>query len=368
MRPVALRHRRVPFNLRPQVEAELKKLEELDVIKKVAGPTPWVSPLVVAPKPKQPGAIRLCVDMRLPNTAVKRERHITPTMDDIIADLTGAHWFSKLDLNAGYHQLELEPKTRYITTFSTRVGLRRYKRFSFGVSAAAEVFQNAIREMLSGLQGVINLSDDILVYSATLEEQHLHLRATLKRLVDCGLTLQKEKCSFYQESIDFFGYTFTREGLRVDPKKAEAIRAASMPSNPTEVRSFLGMATYCGCFIPNLAAMPEPLHALTCQDHKWEWTKEANKAFQDIKEGLKDKTTMAYFHPKRKTELIVDASPVGLGAVLLQEHGPSHGNPSRMQAKLSPLQRQDTLRSSVKSWQSNGPANTSTCTCAAKTS
>ncbi|KAJ1109821.1 hypothetical protein NDU88_007179 [Pleurodeles waltl] len=146
--PVALRHRRVPFHLRPAVEKELQLLEDQGVIEKVEGPTPWVSPLVIAPKPKQPGAIRLCVDMRIPNKAIKRERHITPTMDDIIADLNGAEWFSKLDLNAGYHQLELDPASRNITTFSKHVGLRRYKRLSSGVSLATEVFQNVIRETL----------------------------------------------------------------------------------------------------------------------------------------------------------------------------------------------------------------------------
>lgn len=87
------------------------------------------------------------------------------------------------------------------------------------------------------------------------------------------------------------------------------------------------MAIYCGRFIPNLAAMSEPLRALTRQDHKWEWTREASKAFQDIKEGLRDKTTMAYFHPRRRTELVVDASPVGLGAVLLQEPSPEVWRP-----------------------------------------
>ncbi|KAJ1119863.1 hypothetical protein NDU88_008048 [Pleurodeles waltl] len=317
--PVALRHRRVPFHLRPVVEEELRLLEEQGVIEKVDGPTPWVSPLVIAPKPKQPGAIRLCVDMRLPNKAIKRERHITPTMDDIIADLNGAQWFSKLDLNAGYHQLELDPESRNITTFSTHVGLRRYKRLSFGVSSAAEVFQNAIRETLSGLPGVINLSDDILIYSKTREEHHRHLRSMLKRLMEAGLTLHKKKCAFYQNSVEFFGYVFSKDGLQVDPRKAEAIRQAAVPQNPTEVRSFLGMATYCGRFIPQLATMSEPLRRLTKGQHRWDWTPDAQQAFVDIKNALLDKATMAYFNPGRKTEVVVDASPVGLGAVLLQE-------------------------------------------------
>lgn len=117
--------------MRKKVEDELKRLEELDIIEKVDGPTPWVSPIVVAPKPKNPDEIRICVDMRLPNKAVKRERHITPTIDDIIVELTGAKVFSKLDLNSGYHQVELSPESRYITTFTTHVGLRRYKRLIF---------------------------------------------------------------------------------------------------------------------------------------------------------------------------------------------------------------------------------------------
>ena len=82
--------------------------------------------------------------MRAVNKAIQRERHITPTIDDVIADLNDAKVFSKLDLNQGYHQLELSEESRYVTTFSTHVGLRRYKRLNFGVTSAAEIFQNTI--------------------------------------------------------------------------------------------------------------------------------------------------------------------------------------------------------------------------------
>ena len=118
------------------------------------------------------------MEMRLPNKAINRERHITPTIDKIVTDLNGACWFSKIDLNTGYHQLELEEASRYITTFSTHICLRRYRRLNFGISSAAEVFQEAIRETLSGLVGVINVSDDVLIYSATLEEHHKRFRRT----------------------------------------------------------------------------------------------------------------------------------------------------------------------------------------------
>ena len=144
--PVAQPHRRVPFQVRRQLEEQLEKDEENGVIERVDGPTPWVSPVVVAPKPKQPGKIRMCVDMRRANEAIQRERHITPTIKEVIGDLNGAKVFSKLDLNQGYNQLELAPESRYITTFSTHLGLRRFTRLNFGISSAAEIFQNVIRE------------------------------------------------------------------------------------------------------------------------------------------------------------------------------------------------------------------------------
>ena len=123
----------------------------MDVIEKVEGPTPWVSNLVVASKPNNPKDIRLCVDMRKANQAIKRERHVTPTIDDIILELNGSTMFSKVDLNKGFHQLVLSEESRNMTTFPTHVGLRRYKRLNFGVSCAPEIFQNEIRQALEGL-------------------------------------------------------------------------------------------------------------------------------------------------------------------------------------------------------------------------
>ncbi|KAJ8004145.1 hypothetical protein DPEC_G00155730 [Dallia pectoralis] len=143
--------------MRQKVEEELKRLENNDVIETVTGPTAWVSPIVTPPKPKDPDKVRICVDMRQANTAIQRERHITPTMDDVIHELKGATVFSKLDLTAGYHQLELHPDSKYITTFTTHLSLRRYKRLNFGISSAAEVFQNAICQTVQGITGVKNL-------------------------------------------------------------------------------------------------------------------------------------------------------------------------------------------------------------------
>jgi hypothetical protein len=100
--PSAEHVRRIPFHVREKVEKEIKRLENLDVIEKVNGATPWVSNLVVAPKPNAPNEIRLCVDMRKANQALKRERHVVPTIDDIILELNGSTVFSKVDFNKGF--------------------------------------------------------------------------------------------------------------------------------------------------------------------------------------------------------------------------------------------------------------------------
>ena len=123
------------------MENAIEELEKQDIIERVpeSQPTPWVSPIVAVPK--KDGGVRICVDMRCANEAIKRVRHPIPTVDDVSFELNGAQYFSKLDLSQAYHQLELEEESRYITTFSTHLGLYRYKRLNYGTIAAAEIFQ-----------------------------------------------------------------------------------------------------------------------------------------------------------------------------------------------------------------------------------
>ena len=312
-------HRRIPYHMRKKVEAELQRLEDLDIIEKVDGPTPWVSPIVVAPKPKSPDEIRLCVDMRIPNKAIKRTRHIMPTIDDILMQLNQSTVFSKLDLTAGYHQLELTEESRNITTFTTHVGLRRYKRLNFGVTSAAEIFQNAIAEMLSDIPDALNTSDDILIHGRNQEEHDKTLIRVLDRIREKGLTLNKKKCQYNKDSIEFYGFVFGKNGVSADQKKVEAIKNMSRPTTPKEVRSFLGMTNYISRFIPQYADVTKPLRDLTRKTSEWKWTEEQEQAFLKLKEQVTKPQTMAYFDEKSKTEVIVDASPVGLGAILAQE-------------------------------------------------
>ncbi len=282
----------------------------------MTGPTPCVSPIVVVPK--KSGEVRICVDMREANKAVQREKHVMPTLDELIADLNGATKFSTLDLSAGYHQLLLDEPSRYITTFSTHAGLHRYKRLMFGLNAAAEIFQNAIAEILSGVPGCKNISDDILVYG-TDETHDSNLLEVLKRLQDVGATLNPDKCQFFKRSVKFYGHVFSAQGISVDQSKTKAIKEAANPENVAEVRSLLGMAQYVSRFIPNYATLVEPLRQLTKNKTEWRWGKEEEASLKKLKDMLCSSHVLEYFNPKKETEILVDASPTGLAAVLTQE-------------------------------------------------
>lgn len=146
--------------------------------------------------------------MRQPNKAIKRERHIMPTIDDIILRLNGAKVFSRLDLNSGFHQLVLAPESRNITVFSSHIGLRRYKRLNMGLSASPEIFQNEICEALQGLKGCINISNDIIVFGKDQSDHDRNLKSVFDRLREKQLTLNENKCEFSQTKIKFFGYKF----------------------------------------------------------------------------------------------------------------------------------------------------------------
>ncbi len=207
IQPVTQKHRRVDFHLRKAISEEIEKLLAEDIIEAVSeGPTPWVSPCIAVPKPKQPGKLRMCVDMRAPNKAILRTRHVMPTIEDLVVDLNGATVFSKLDMNQGYHQLELEPTSRFITIFATHRGLFRYKRLHFGINCAAEIFDDAIRQTISGIPGVVNRSDDILVTGRDRSEHDKNLRQVLTRLQDRDLTLNFDNCEFGKKKITYFHY------------------------------------------------------------------------------------------------------------------------------------------------------------------
>ena len=256
--------------------------------------------------------------MRMPNKAIKRVRHPMPTVNDISVELNGAKYFSKLDLAQAYHQLPLHKDSRYITTFNIHLGLYRYTRLNYGTNAAMEIFQHVLQQNLQGIAGVLNLADDIFVFGKTRQEHDAALTNCLQRLKDRGLTLNPKKCKFLQPSINFFGQIFSQEGTRPDPKRVEDLENASVSVNAREVRSLLGMANYSAKYIPNYATITAPLCDLTKKNVTFVWKEKHQEAFAKLKQALSEAPAMSYFDVNRDTFVTVDASPVGISAILTQ--------------------------------------------------
>lgn len=125
-------------------------------------PTTWISPLVIQPK-RGECEIRFCVDMRKRKRAMKREKREFPTLENALQELNGPGRFSKLDLSHGYHQLELDPRSRLLTTFSTLWSLKCYTRLNFGIIIARAVFHEEIKNTIATVEGAKNTVDDIIV-------------------------------------------------------------------------------------------------------------------------------------------------------------------------------------------------------------
>ncbi|VDI17945.1 Hypothetical predicted protein [Mytilus galloprovincialis] len=317
IQPVIQPLRRIPYHLRGKLEEKLNELVEQDIIEAVNGPSQWTSPIVVVPKKN--GDIRICVDMRRANLAVMRERYPIPTVDEVIQDLNQSKVFSKLDIKLAYHQIELTPESRQITCFMTHKGIFRYKRLMFGINCAPEMYNKVMSQVFQGLEGVRNIFDDVVVYGSTSNEHNDRLDAVLQRLEERGLTLNIVKCKFNMANIEFMGHMLSEHGIGVSQSKVEAIVNARRPESVSEIRSFLGLVNFVGRFIPNLATVAEPLHRLLHKETKFQWGPEQNDSFEKLKKGLVDASDLSYFSLKAKTQVIADASPVGLGAVLVQK-------------------------------------------------
>lgn len=308
--------RKVPVTVELAVEQKLDEALHREIIEKVNEPSDWVSPIVVIFKPN--GDIRICVDMRRANEAIKRENYPLPTFDGFMTKLRNARYFSRLDLVNAYHQLELDEESRPITTFITHKGMFRYKRLLFGVNSAPEIFQRIFEGLLSPCENCLNYLDDIIVYGGTEEEHDAHLEKVLNVLRDNNVVLNEAKCVTKVQNLEFLGHKLSANGIEAGEDKVKTILEFRPPHSKEEVRSFLGLVTYLGKFIPDLGSITEPLRQLVKRDAKFTWTPNHQESFNKLKQMLAKLPTLAYFDPQRRTRLIADASPVALGAVLIQ--------------------------------------------------
>lgn len=309
IKPVQQPYRRIPVPLEKVVDEKISKMLCQDIIEKVKV-SKWISPLVIIPKPNND--VRVCVDMRRVNEAVAREHHPLPTIENFLPQLENAVYFSKLNIEQAFHQVEISEKSREITTFITKRGLFRYKRLMFGINCAPEIFQKIMEQILNGCEGTLNASDDIIVYGKTKKEHDERLNIVLKRLKEFNVTLNHNKCVFGATEIDFLGHHLSKIGIKPIASKISAVKGFREPKTSEEVRSFLGLVNYVGKFIPNLATIAEPLSKLNKKRVHFVWGTYQEEAFDTLKNYLTDDTVLGYYNVNDRTQIIADASPVGL--------------------------------------------------------
>ena len=344
---VSQRLRRIPLSQIEQVNDEIDKMLKDDVIEEVPEPSPWVSNLVVVPKAS--GGLRVCCDFRELNKAIVRERYVLPKVEDTLDALNGSKYFAKIDARSGFFQLTLSEECRYLTTFITNKGCFRFKRVPFGLTDISETFQKVMEEILFGLKGVEISVDDVIVHAVTIYQLISRLREVFERCRERNLKLNPKKCEFGLTQIPVLGHVVSAEGIQPDPVKTKAIQEAPPPANVAELRSFLGVCGYVSKFIPNYAELIEPLRRLTRQGTSWAWDNEQAESFEELKRALSNEPVLACFKLGGPTVLVTDASPVGLGGVLLQKQAMGELKPvayisrslTPTEARYSQIERED---------------------------
>jgi len=247
--PVFLKARPVPIPRQIPVSRKLDELERLTAITKVHV-SEWATPIVVVPKKGAPGEggsdvisddLRLCGDYRSTvNSAILVEPSTQDAPEQLFTKLAGASWFSRLDMRMAYTQLRLTEESSMVLTINTINGLYKVNRLPFGIASAPAIFARIMKKELNGLDGVVSFLDDILVFAGSEEELLTREETLLTTLSNLGFALNLQKCKFGLRSIRYLGFKISGSGLAPLPDRVQDLQRADAPTNPQELRSWLG--------------------------------------------------------------------------------------------------------------------------------
>ena len=328
--PNAVPISKYPYRMAPALREELQKIvleqERLGIIEPTSSGA-WSSPALLVPKSN--GSMRMVIDYRGLNAVTIPQVLRIPRLDDVLDAVgeTKPKYFSVLDLTQGFHQIPLDEESRDKTAFlipgTNGVSSKwRYRTLPQGLSNSPATFQNLMDLVLRGVQFrfVMSYIDDIIIYSSTFEQHLDHLKQVLDRIVKAGLKLSPSKCKFAVSEVDFLGHRLHSEGVSPNANKLEAVRTYPQPNTVKKVRAFLGLTGFYRRFIPKYAEIARPLYDLTKKDHAFVWDDDCEKAFQNLKNALTSDAILVFPDFTQKFVLATDASDIGIGACLSQEH------------------------------------------------
>jgi hypothetical protein len=295
-------------------------MEKAGVITKVHEPTDWVSSITFSRKAN--GKLRICLDPKDLNNAMKRTYHKTPTLEEITHKFHGATVFSKLDARHGYWSLELDDVSSTLTTFNSPFGRFKFLRLPFGLKISQDLFQERMDLILQRCPGAIGIADDVTVFGKGTKDHDSNLHNLMRVAREQGLVFNPDKCHIKESRVCFFGNYYDADGVHPDPEKVKEIHCMPAPQDVTELQQFLGTIQYMAPFIPGLAKHTETLRGLTKKDSEWQWTGSHQDSFDKLKSLLSQEMTLTHFDPQAETTIQVDASMKGLGAALIQNNKP----------------------------------------------
>src|SRR5918911_827290 len=287
-KPIRQRAYRASGKDKELIQEEIKKMQEKGVIEKST--SSWASPIVIVPKKN--GERRFCIDLRRVNAITKRDEHPLPRIDDMLDTFDGSKYFSSLDMASGYWQIEIDERDKEKMAFITHEGLYQWKVMPFGLTNAPATFQRMMQEVLEELfyKNAPAYIDDINVHLETFEQHIKILEEVFERIRKAGLKLRIDKCKFCFNEIEFLGYIIGEDGIKTDEKKVEKVKNFPKPTTITELKGFLGLASYYRRFIKDFSKIAKSLNDLMKGINYEKGIKQKNQNKQiDITEKWKEK-------------------------------------------------------------------------------
>lgn len=314
--PIKQRAYRTSPNVRTEIDRQVQQLLSRDIIEDSC--SPWSSPVVLVRK--KDGSFRFCIDYRKLNAVTIKDSYPLPRPADALDSLSGACWFSTMDLSSGYWQVELEPNDKEKTAFNTGSGLYQFKVMPMGLTNAPPTFQRLMELVLHGLhwKECLIYLDDVLVFSRSFADHLQNLREVFSRFRSAGLMLKGRKCQLARTQVTFLGHIVSNRGLQPDARNLEKVSGWPTPRTATEVRAFIGLCSYYRRFVKNFSVIAAPLHTLTQKGAIFKWTVECEDAFQSLKHALTHPPIVAHPMFTQPFLLYTDASQVSIGSVLAQ--------------------------------------------------
>lgn len=315
--PIKQRYYRVNPLVQKHINEELQKMLDNGIVE--PSTSPWSSPILLIKK--KDGAFRFVVDFRQVNKVTKKDAYPLPYVDTILDRLRNAHYISSLDIRLAYWQIPVAASSREKTAFTVPGrGLFQFKRMPFGLHNAPATWQRFIDKLVAHEfeENVFVYLDDIIIISKTFEEHIRIIKHLIEKLMSAGLTLNREKCHFCVPEIKYLGYLVNNSGLHVDPEKVSAILNIPAPTNVSEVRRFVGVASWYRRFVPSFSSIIAPITNLLRKRTKFSWTPDCDKSFRQLKEYLTHAPILNCPDYNLPFQVQCDASAYGLGAVLIQ--------------------------------------------------